>query len=449
MADERKGPTGQMLKRHPLRVLLIAEACNPEWTSVPLVGFNFANALSRRSELELTLASHPRNRDALERHEIAKRVRLVFADNDYVAATLYKLAQVLRGGGGKGWTTNTAFSSFSYLFFEWELWKLMKREVKAGMFDVIHRITPVTPTVGSPICQWAADDVPMVIGPLNGGLPWPPEYPSLRHRENEFLVPLRQAYRVLPFWAATYRHAAAVISGSQHTHTEIPSFFKGRKVLLPENGVDPSRFEIKDSWTPPRGKFQFVSVGRLVPYKGFWLTLRALALSPRLRAESELILLGDGPERDRLAVLAAELGIAEQVHFRGQMSQHELARVMRDSQAFVFPSLREFGGGVVLEAMACGLPSIIVDYGGPQDLIDSSCGRLLPMVPEEEMVRQLSAAMEELVSSPSLCAGLAAHAAARVRSEFLWDVKAEKLSRIYHEVTGTNRPITAPPAQTH
>lgn len=420
-----------MMKTNPLRILLVAEACNPEWTSVPLVGYNFARALVERDDLKITIATHPRNRPAIERDPISSRAEFLFPDNDYIAGTLFRFAQLLRGDKGKGWTTNTAFSSISYLFFEYELNKLVKKRLRAGEFDLIHRITPVTPTVGSPLASWT--DVPMILGPLNGGLPWPPEFPNLRKQENEFLVPLRKAYKLMPYYAATYRRIRAAIAGSQHTASEIPASFRGKKYFLPENGVDPAKFTISDNWTPPSGKFRFVTVGRLVPYKGLWLTLSAMRDSNILKG-CELVVIGDGPDRAKLEQTAREYGLEGCVKWLGQLDQKTMSAEMRSSQCFVFPSLREFGGGVVIEAMACGLPSIIVDYGGPRDLIDAASGILLPMQPEVPMVGALREAMERVVGDPDLCRRLAGNASARIRSDFTWDVKAARLRAIYGEV---------------
>ena len=75
---------------------------------------------------------------------------------------------------------------------------------------------------------------------------------------------------------------------------------------------------------------------------------------------------------DRFVV---EHGLQDCVSIRGQLPQAELAEEMRRSQAFVFPSLRGFGGGVILEAMACALPSLIVDYGGPAELGSDATAR--------------------------------------------------------------------------
>jgi len=133
-----------------LRILVIAEACNPAWTSVPLVGYNFACELAAREDLDVTIATHPRNRRDIESDVISKLATIVYPDNEYVASRLFNIAMLFRGNSGKGWTTNTAFSALSYLFFEYELYRLVGDQLRAGEFDLIHRITPVSPTVGAP-----------------------------------------------------------------------------------------------------------------------------------------------------------------------------------------------------------------------------------------------------------------------------------------------------------
>jgi hypothetical protein len=62
---------------------------------------------------------------------------------------LYKLAVALRGGKNVGWTLQMAINYLSYLFFEWKVWNLFKDDLKQGKFDILHRITPMTPTIPS------------------------------------------------------------------------------------------------------------------------------------------------------------------------------------------------------------------------------------------------------------------------------------------------------------
>src|SRR5947209_10755668 len=194
-----------------LRVLLIAEQCHPDWPSVPLEGYHHARALAARPDLAVTLVTHVRNRAALTADPILGRVPTYFVDNEWIARPLHRLSRLLRGGDRLAWTVETAMAWPSYVAFEHHVWHRFRRDLRAGRFDLVHRLTPLTPTVGSALAAWAP--VPMVAGPLNGGLPWPRQFPDLWKREREWLVPLRRTYRLLPYFHSTYRHLAGVIAG--------------------------------------------------------------------------------------------------------------------------------------------------------------------------------------------------------------------------------------------
>jgi glycosyltransferase involved in cell wall biosynthesis len=308
------------------------------------------------------------------------------------------------------------------------------RRFDHGDFDLIHRITPLSPTAVSPLA--AKTHVPMLAGPLNGGLPWPKEFPELVRREREWLVPLRDVYKLLPYHRSTYRHLAGVITASRATAAEIPRHFRGLHFHMPENGVDPARFPIAERWPEPDGRFRFITVGRLVPYKGLSLTLEAIRRSPALR-QCELVVIGDGPDRPAHEQFIREHGLQGCVTIRGQVPQAELAAEMRRAQVFVFPSLREFGGGVILEAMACALPCLIVDYGGPAELVTEATGVKLPMRQREEMVESLRMAMERLAGSRNECRRLGQAAVAEVQRQYTWAAKANQVVVIYRAILAT------------
>ena len=132
-------------------------------------------------------------------------VHLQFIDNEFVARPFFLVGEWLRGGSQLSWTTSTAAAWPGYIFFEKMVHRRFGGDLRAHSFDLIHRISPLTPTIGSPLASMS--NVPMLIGPLNGGLPWPADYPDLRKREREWLVRVRGLYRWLPYYRSTYRHA--------------------------------------------------------------------------------------------------------------------------------------------------------------------------------------------------------------------------------------------------
>jgi glycosyltransferase involved in cell wall biosynthesis len=172
-----------------------------------------------------------------------------------------------------------------------------------------------------------------------------------------------------------------------------------------------------------------------VPYKGADLIIEAMADSKALRC-CNLVVVGDGPQRGALEEQVRRRGLEDNVRIAGWVSQPRLASELGTAQAFVFPSLREFGGGVVLEALAKGLPSVVVDYGGPAELVTPECGELLPMQPRAKLIASLRQSMERLVADPARCRAMGAAACRRVRDHFTWDVKAERIVQMYKETLG-------------
>jgi glycosyltransferase involved in cell wall biosynthesis len=413
-----------------LRVLLIAELCSPLCPSIPLEGYNYACALLENPELDVTLVTHVRNQEALEAYPISKKTSIVFIDTESISRPLNRLSCALRMAN-TGHTLHTALMYPGYLAFEWAILRRYRDRFRRGEFDLIHRVTPMSPTTPSPLA-WRAR-IPMIAGPLNGGLSWPREYPNLISQEKELLARVRHFYRYMPGIRATYRNLTGVIAGSESTAREIRPLCRGRVYRLAENGVDPKVFPFADAWPEPVDGFRFLTAGRLVPYKGMDLILEALHGSSAL-ASARLTIVGDGPFHPHLADLTNRLGLSDRVEFTGHLTQERMVEVMNRSQCFVLPSLREFGGAVVLEAMTRGLPPIVVDYGGPGEHVTPECGIALPMVPRVPMIAALRAAMESLASDPDRCRRLSEAARRRTRAEYTWEIKAARLVAIYRDV---------------
>ena len=124
-----------------MRILILADDCNPEWPSLPVVGYKAARAIAEHADV--VVVTQIRNRENIEKAGFG-RARVRYVDTEYIARPLFKLAKLLRGGTETAWTTAIALSYPSYLAFEWEAWKATRDELRAGAFDVVHRITPMS-----------------------------------------------------------------------------------------------------------------------------------------------------------------------------------------------------------------------------------------------------------------------------------------------------------------
>lgn len=419
------------------RVLLVADECNPEWPSLPIVGYKYALEIGKRADV--TVATHVRNRENIEKARPG--VPVEYIDTEWIASPMYRLARLIRGGEEVGWSTSMIFNYLPYLAFEHGVWTRFKSQLTGGGFDIVHRITPMSPTLPS----WLAHKVPQpfVIGPLNGNLDWPAAFTAEQAREKEGLRRLRNAYKVLPYARSTYDDAAAVLSAFSHTRADLPRVEDARIVSFPEIGFDPAIFHAEGAAPAgqrgPEGKRQFLYAGRLVPYKLPELPLRAFAASQTLR-HHHLHIVGDGPERARMETVIAEHDLSGCVTMHGRKSQTEVAEMMRACDAFVFPSIRELGAGVVIEAMACGMLVLVADYGAPGDLAADGRGACIPLAPFDTMVDGFRRQMETCAEHPADMAAPATRAKAYADDNYPWARKGEKTLAIYQALLA-GRPL--------
>jgi glycosyltransferase involved in cell wall biosynthesis len=416
-----------MIERRP-RVLLVGEAANPEWVSVPLVGWSMASALRRTADVHLV--TQKRNNDAIARAGWVPKRDFTAIDSEAVAARVWKLTGRLRGSSGVAWTLATAMSVPSYYWFEHLLWRRFAAELRDGAWDIVHRVTPLSPTIPSVIAHRLRDlGIPFVVGPLNGGVPWPKEFDQARRQEKEWLSYVRGAYRLLPGYKSMRDSAAAIVVGSRSTWQQLGERWRAKAVYIPENAISLCDFS-GDQTRPAPLPLRLIFVGRLVPYKGADMLVEACADLVRA-GKVRLEIVGDGPQRQTLERMVSERGIGEGVHFMGWLDHHAVARRLSQSHILGFPSIREFGGGVVLEAMAAGAAPLVVDYAGPAELVTPQTGYLVPLGTHLTIVAGLRAQIEKLVEKPHEVAETAARGRARVERWFTWERKAEQISSVY------------------
>ena len=206
------------------------------------------------------------------------------------------------------------------------------------------------------------------------------------------------------------------------------------RLRLIYHGVDLQRFRPRNE--EPDGVPVLLSVGRLVPKKGFDVLLRAAAELVRRGLQFELKIVGDGPEREHLVALTRELGLEDAVAFVGSLSPEEMPQVYREAHIFVLPSVIDERGdrdgipNVAAEALASGVPVVSTTVSAVSDLARD--GREGFLVPQRD-VAALADALQKLLENPELRREMGRAGRRRVEQMFDREKCVDELASLFRE----------------
>ena len=209
-------------------------------------------------------------------------------------------------------------------------------------------------------------------------------------------------------------------------------------------GVDEVLFTPAGPQAAKGAEHRIVSVGRLLPRKGFDTLVRALPMIPKV----ELVIVGgpeppnldSDPEACRLRDLAGALGVARRVHLYGSVARADMPALLRSADVVVCSASYEPSGTVALEAMACGVPVVASDVGAMLDtVVHDVTGRLVPPKDPD----RLADAINLLLRDSFLRRSFGAAGRDRAKARYSWDRVAADTLRIYDTVARYPR-VTTP-----
>jgi glycosyltransferase involved in cell wall biosynthesis len=405
-----------------VRPIIVAEHASARFGGEAIIPLQYFQRLRARG-VEAWLVVHERTRAELDGVLGADRDRVVYVPDRPVQKALWQMSRVL---------PHRVFIFTFGLLLHASTQRAQRREVRALVprvrATVVHEPIPVSPRAPSMTYGVGA---PVIIGPMNGGMTFPPGFASAGGWLERWLIPLGRRFGPLVnALVPGKRQAAMLLVANERTRAALPGGSCRRVVELVENGVDLSLFRPRGSPRSPRARTRFAFVGRLIAVKAVDLLLDAVARASA-EVDLELHVIGDGPERPALEARARKSRLGDRVVFHGFVPQDRCPTLLADADALVMPSLQDCGGAVVLEAMAMGLPVIATRWGGPADYLDDSTGVLVDPAGPVPFVDGLSVALVRLARAPELRARLGLAALERARREFDWERKVDRIIELY------------------
>jgi glycosyltransferase involved in cell wall biosynthesis len=405
-----------------MKILISAYSCEPGKGSERGVGWNVAREVAKYHEVWV-LTRPDESQEAIE----AELARNPIPNLHFVYFTLPIW------GGGWRWGSNGAMQIHYYLW-QIQAYFVARRLHKEIGFDIIHHVTFVkysNPSFLSLI------PVPFVWGPVGGGESVPrPFWQDFSWRSTVYELArllIRSIGERDPFVYITAKKSAVVRATTRDTAERLYNLGIPTVEIVSESGLLEEEIEhLAQYKIPDASPLRFISIGRLLHWKGFHLGLRAFAQANLPDAEYWVV--GDGPELVRLQTLAQDLGIAQRVKFWGKLPREQALAKLGDSHVLVHPSLHDSGGWVCIEAMATGRPAICLDLGGPAVQVTEETGfRIQPQNPEQA-VRDLATAMIHLAKNPELLTSMGEAGRNLVNQCHSWQVKGKELVQLYEEI---------------
>jgi len=423
--------------KHISRVLLCAYACSPDRGSEESVGWDTAVQLASRDHQVVVLTrSTERTLSEAKAESIPDELRPTFVSCDLSPVWTNLLGHLGKIGVDLG-------------YFAWLL--KARRQVKdlhrAYQFTSSQHVTYARYWMPSPLSSL---DIPFIWGPVGGGESIPAAFLNRFSLKGRAFEALRDMMRSIG------ESMTLAQNNAKRSHIALANTAESAKrmKLMGAESIqimNSAALSEKDQQTLQKevikqDRLTFISVGRLLEWKGFQLGLEAFSRANLPNAR--YLIVGSGPFKANLVALVQKLSIQNQVDFIASMPRNELFDLMISAHALVHPSMHESGGYVCLEMMAAGNPVICLNVGGPSLFVSDSSGFLASTEDYEQALNEMASFMSRLESEPNLGMRLGQHGKQRVQERFSMSVKSNDLSLIHGGAVqdSVETRVDAPPA---
>ncbi|MDW3649656.1 MAG: glycosyltransferase family 4 protein [Bacteroidia bacterium] len=401
-----------------MKILLSAYACEPNRGSEPGIGWNWALELARLGH-EVHVLTRANNEGVLSSNPEAQELpnlHFIYFDHKGLSFRLKK---------------KLGFIGVYWYYRNWQkaVYPFIKAKLDLSSFDVVHHITFGVHRIPSHL--WKLP-LPFVFGPLGGGehatealtksIPFKARIAErLRDFSNFLARQNKSLYRC-------FEHAELIFSRTEDTRQEVPQKFREKcfnhvdiGIHLRDRSPEPQRIEGKEH-------IKLLFVGRILYWKGIHLALRAFKLAREQYPHLSFSLIGSGKNKAALQSYATELGVGSGVEWIENIPQNEVFEKYKDHDLFLFPSLHDSGGSVVLEAMSYGLPVIALDLGGPGVMVDEQSGSLVKVEGKsvDKIVEDLAQEILDLIQNPEIYAAKSEQTCERITS-YTWENQVRTL----------------------
>jgi glycosyltransferase involved in cell wall biosynthesis len=321
-----------------------------------------------------------------------------------------------------------------YLIWQYKAYQLAKELDQEVGFDVVHHISWGSFQLGTMLWKLRK---PLIFGPVGGGQFPPAQYKKyfrfgwksevLRIWTSKILLLLNDSVR------QTVKRASLVLTVNKETYHLARQMGARQVELYLDTSLSADALPKSFPERTPSAVLKVLWVGRLFPRKGVNLALEALSrVSPDV--PFTLTILGDGPFGSLVPGWLKELDLQDKVKWLGQAPFSQVKEAYLSHDVFLFSSLRDSFGSQILEAMAYGLPVIVLDHQGAGDFVPDDAGIKVPVRDPASTIRAMAEAVEFMYRHPADRVSFGKRGYAFAKNQ-MWDAKKELIAGYYVKVT--------------
>lgn len=401
----------------PIKILLSAFACDPYFGSDEEVGWQWAKQLSSRG-FDVTVITRASHQLAIESH-VAKTGECKNVVFSYV--DMPRLHQILKKINRR--------NHIYYYFWQWQAYRRAQVLHQQTPFDLVHHITWVSFRQPSFMGRLG---IPFYFGPAAGGDEIPSGYIvdfSLKQKLVEYVRFFANALvKFDPFMRATFASAERVYFTSKGHLRRVSSDVAQRARIELAIGSDGLADQVDNTKRgPAREVTQLLFAGRSIGWKGMDLGLEIFARACARNSNLHLTVVGDGDDLQRWKNKAQKLNLGNKVTWLGWLKKEEVLKRYSEFDVLFYPSLRDSGGFVVLEALQAGLPVVCFKLGGPGVVVNDTCGAAIEAGADlKTTLDEYAKKLLEVVVRTQQDANLSEACRARVK-EFSWNALIERI----------------------
>ncbi|MCM4174097.1 glycosyltransferase family 1 protein [Arenibacter sp. TNZ] len=401
--------------KHHKTILISAYTCNPYGVSESLAAFNFVKILLKKfSVILLTTRENEIFINEYFKNDSNLHLKIISFKDTYPGKKVPIIKDSIKLG---------------YFIFNYKIRRFLKQNTEIiQKSDILYHKSPSSFRYFSNLSKF---NKTFIFGPTGGGLQTPPIIKKFFRNENKILK-LRKFDQFLlntSFYKKHYRSADIILITLPYVKDILGDEFEDKYVEIFDTGID-TNLHTNNSIFSDDNRICFV--GRLTPYKGAELLIKAIHLIHNKYPDLKVEIVGDGEEREKLIGLCQKLKIIHKINFHGHLPHQEVKDIYKNSSIFCFPTLTEASGNSLLEAMSYSLPIVTINNGGPKFMCPDEGSFKVDIDAPEKMIKAISNSIDILLKNKDLRIKMGEINRAHCIKNYDWNVLELKVLEVFY-----------------